>query len=105
VLLDFEDIDTSIRPSSYSNVKGATLTGNSAAWNITGTWSYHTSKNSPSLINALQAVINRVGWSSGNSVTLHVKENSSTGGHYYYVRDRSFDAAYGADLIVTWSVG
>ena len=104
VLLDFEDINTSIRPSSYSNVKGATLTGNSAAWNITGAWNYHASKNSPSLVNALQAVINRVGWSSGNSVTLHVKENSSTAGNYYYVRDRSFSTDYGADLIVTWEV-
>lgn len=104
VRIYFEDADNPAAPSDLSNLTGRTLTTEYVDWTDIGAWSDDTWYDSPDLTDALQEVVDRGGFASGNAVIAHVLDNSSTSYAARRVWDRVSGAAYPAKLIVQYSI-
>ena len=83
--LKMQDADNPAAPTTAAQVTAATLTtAQSAIWTSTAAaWGYDLSHTSPDFSAALQAVINRAGWVSGNAVTVFGVDAGSTGAGYF----------------------
>jgi hypothetical protein len=68
----FSDVDNYNARSRTSGV----------AWDSIGTWTLATSYNSPSIVTPVQAVIDRVGWASGNDLAVFWEDDDSSSGAY-----------------------
>ena len=73
-----EDADNPSTFSSYADVDGRTLTTAYTAWNSVSHFSEHVEYQFPSITSAVQEVVNRAGWSPGNSLVIIMPEVSST---------------------------
>lgn len=63
-----EDVDNSANFTSTADVQNRTLTSASTRWDATGIGTGWV--NSPSIVSAVQEVVDRAGWSSGNALTV-----------------------------------
>lgn len=99
----FNDVDNAVAPTDFTEAGNLSLTTNLANWSP-GAWTDGSQEDTPSIISALQEVINRVGWSSGNALQLVIKNNGSSVSAF---RDPSAieqsSGAEKAELHVTWS--
>jgi len=77
--------------------------GTAVAWNNVGGWSIDTWYDSPSIVSILQTQIDKVGWASGQNLTIHLVDNSSTSGAERSGRSRDYGTAYSAELIVNYT--
>ena len=97
----FEDSNNAVAPTNESEANALSLIATPVAWNAVVHTTVDLAHDSPEIKAALQQVIDRVGWASGNAVMIVMKNNSSTGGAY---RD-SYDYENGskfASLYVEW---
>jgi len=102
VNLYFENADSAPAPGTRTDLLGRPLTS-AVAWNNLPAWTLDSTYDTPDLSSILQDVIDRGGWSSGNALMLHVRNNSSTAGAYRAII--TFDAYTGksAELIVSYT--
>jgi len=103
VRIHFEGADNPSAPSDLSNLTGRSLTTEYTDWNNIGAWSDDTWYDSPDITDALQEVIDRGGWESGNALVAHVLDNSSTSFAARRVWDRVSGSSYPAKLVVTYT--
>ena len=101
----FNDHDDAVAPTTYSQFWALDLTTESVDWDAIAGWTDGTTYDSPSLVDALQEVVDRGGFSSGNAVMLVIHDNSSTGNAYRNFSSVDFDSgSEKAELHVTWAV-
>jgi hypothetical protein len=103
VNIDFEDADDPSAPSDGADVIGRSLTGNTVAWDPDASWSFLSTYDTPSLITPLQAVIDRLGWSSGQAVICNIIDNNSAAGDGHGASTRDYNTSYSAELRVEWT--
>jgi hypothetical protein len=74
-----DDADDSATFSTYANFAGRSLTTAFTSWTLpdtNGVVVYHT----PSIVTAIQEVVNRAGWAFGNHCSVILRDDSSTAG-------------------------
>jgi len=74
----FVNEDNPDAPTSYAELQAFSLT-DWVSWNILENWTDGIEYDTPDLTDILQSVIERSGWSSGNSVILIIEDVSSSG--------------------------
>jgi hypothetical protein len=67
-----EDVDDSPKFSEDEALSDREMTSVKVEWDITGEWTMWEQYHSPNLAPVIQAVIERQGWQSGNSLTLYL---------------------------------
>lgn len=88
VNVDLEDADSAAAlTTGLNNITNRTLTGNSVR--LTSTGSAFRNVSTPSMIAAIQAVIDRIGWASGNYILMRLQGASSTGGAVWFYENSS----------------
>lgn len=70
----FNDVNTAVAPANHAEFEALALTS-VVAWNAILEWTLDNSYNSVSIKSIVQAVIDRVDWSSGNALMAVVKNN------------------------------
>jgi len=102
VKIHFEAADNPTAPTTGSDLAGRSL-GTGVSWTIPA-WTADTWYDSPEIKTALQAVINRGGWSNNNALQVHIVDDSSSAGAYRQGSswDRG-DHSHVAKLIVTYT--
>jgi len=76
--LKFNDIDNAVAPTNSAEFLGLAL-GTATVWQPPVDWIAGQDYQSPSLVTALQAIVDRAGYTSGNAIQLLCKINGSTG--------------------------
>jgi hypothetical protein len=97
-----EDVDNSVNFTTNADVIDRTVTTASTEWDETGIgtgWS-----NSPSIVAAVQEVVNRGSWSSGNALTVICKGKSDKGTHFA-VKSRDSSTTLAPKLHIEYSAG
>lgn len=97
----FNDIDDAVAPTSAAEFNALSVTDEHIDWDDVPAWLDDIAYNTPNIGAALQEVIGRPGFVSGNSVMALIKD----GGSSYYAT-RNFHTFTGTDmpeLHVTWS--
>jgi len=84
--------------ATANNISSRTLTTNYAYWNIPSPGTGSGSKTSPDFKDAVQEIVNRAGWSSGNALATILVDD---GGNF---RFHSYDTGTPAQLTVTYTV-
>jgi hypothetical protein len=85
-----ENVDNASAFTTAANDIGArSLTTASVSWNPSGTWTVGTPVQSPSLSGLVQEVVNRSGWTSGNSMAFIMSGSAASN----YRRSESFDGS------------
>ena len=89
--------------SSDFTTRLADLTTAYVDWDNVGTWTATNAYDSPEIKTVVQEVVDLVGWSSGNNITIFVNDNSGTGNAYRQCKARGGDNTSGlAVLSVTY---
>lgn len=86
--LAFEDVDNATRHTSYGNARTAALTTNKTNYSIE--YHEHTRPKTiqtPDIASSLQELVNRPGWSSGNKMNLHFREDGTSDTDYSMIAD------------------
>ena len=97
----FNAVDDAVAPTDVSEAEGKALTSAKADWTIGADWSYGP-VDTPSLVSALQEVISRAGWVSGNAILALFRNDSSTATRRFASLDNTDYAE--AILSVSWTV-
>lgn len=101
-----EDTDDAAAFSDESNYDGRSLTPVSGIeWSSIAAWTQGNWYDSPDIATAIQNVVNREGWASGQDMVILIKDNNSTEGAARFASDYSENSAHAAKLVVTYSVG
>jgi hypothetical protein len=77
--IHFNAVDNATAPTTYAAFMALSLDAG-IAWNSIPPWTVGLSYDSPSLVSALQAIIDREGWASGQSLQIIIKNNGSSVG-------------------------
>ncbi len=96
-----EAADNPGQPSDGADVIGRSLT-TGTNWDSVAAMTFGNYYDSVDFTSELQAVIDRVGWSSGNAVTVHFLDNGSGNNDHRLVGGPGYLAGYEADLVVEW---
>jgi len=102
--ISLNDVDDAVAPTDVASADALVLTTNKTDWNAVPAWTDGTTYDSADFASALQEVVDRGGYSSGNAITVLVKENVSDGGANRFAS--SIDYLFGAEkaeLHVTWT--
>jgi len=100
-----EDYDNSDPLYSGEYLASRTRTTASVTWTIASAWTMDSYYTSPDLKTIVQEVVNRSGWTSGNALTIHLRNALSSGG-YQLPFSKEGAAVWGgsaAELIVTYA--
>jgi len=101
-----EDADDAAAFSDESNFDGRSLTPVAGiAWSSIPAWTETNWYDSPDIKTAIQNVVNREGWASGQDIAILVKDNSSDEGAARFASDYSENSAHAAKLVITYTVG
>jgi|GEM_PF-3663811 len=73
----FNNVDDAIAPTTGAGANALALTA-AIAWNALAAWTSGVQYDTPSLVTILQAIIDRVGWVSGQAVQVILRDNAST---------------------------
>ena len=99
----FNNIDNAVAPVNTTEADGLSLTG-AVAWSGVTAWTGDSFYDSPELKTALQTVIDRGGWSSGNALMVLLKDNSSSSNAFRRTYSYEYSGSgAAAELIVTYS--
>jgi hypothetical protein len=89
-----EDSDNAVAFSIFSSVNDRPTTSSSVDWDLVEPWLPNTWYESPNIAEVIQEVINREGWSQGNSVALLYSTRTRDGGYRQFsAYDRGIDYA------------
>jgi hypothetical protein len=66
-----EDVDDSSQPTNSGGVTGATKTTASVAMTTDSSWTADSTETTPDIASVIQEVVNRIGWFSGNAITIY----------------------------------
>lgn len=99
VLLTCDDVDNSAIFSTYADFAGRARTTANVAWSP-GIWVSGTAYDTPDIASAVQEVVQRAGWVSGNSLSVLIDDNTSTAGAYRTAD--SWDGANDPVLYIWW---
>jgi len=106
-----EDYDSSDVLYDGEWLADRTLTTASATWTVSSAWVMDGVYTSPDLKTIVQEIVDRPGWSSGNALSIHLRNALSSGGYQipFSKEGVAAQAAYGsyssAELIVTYAGG
>ena len=103
VLLDANDADTAVAPTSAADGNGKDRTTENAPWNSIPAWSYLEVVNSPSIVSPVQEVINRPGWVALNALMIFAWNNGSDNLAYRQSESYEETTVYCPQLVVTFS--
>ena len=101
VKIHFEAADNPGAPSDHTDLTGRSLT-TGTSWTV-GAWSASIWYSSPEVKAELQAVVDRVGWSSGNSVMVHILNDGSTVDVLRRMASYDSSSSLAAKLDITYS--
>jgi hypothetical protein len=74
VSIDVENVSNSVTPTSYTDLNNRLLTGKSKSWNVSClSWYTNFNYKLPDIAEAIQTVVNRSDWVSGNNITILMK--------------------------------
>ncbi len=76
------DADSASAPGNLGEATGATLTTANVDWNLPYLVDFLTWHSSTDISSIIQEIIDRPGWTRGNSIVLFVKDNSSPTGSF-----------------------
>lgn len=101
-----EDVDDASAFSTEANFDGRDKTPVAGiAWTNIGAWTNGSWYDSPSIVSAIQNVVNRGGWASGQDMAILILDNSSDEGAARFARSYENETAGAAKLTITYSVG
>jgi len=69
------DADDAVAPTDYTDYAGKAKTTAFSNWNATIAWDTVTTYETPDFSEAVQEVINRAGWASGNAMMVFLENN------------------------------
>ena len=99
--IEAEDSDSAVAFSIFSSVNDRPKTSASVDWDLIESWSPNTWYESPDIAEVIQEVINRGGWSKGNSLALLYSTRTRDGGYRQFSSyDRGID--YAPKLEITY---
>jgi hypothetical protein len=101
--LYFNDIDTAISPTNVAEAEALILTSAYSDWVNVPSWQGGEKYNTPSLVSAIQEIIDRVGWVSGENVMLVVRDNESVNAYRRAAPYYEVSGIYKAELHLTWT--
>ena len=102
--LGFNDEDDPAAPTSYAELNALTMTTATVAWSP-GAWTDGQAYLTPDLKTALQEIVDRAGWASGQDVILILEDNSSDDGAYRRFSSHDYDGgSEKAALFVSYTV-
>lgn len=104
VRIFFNDIDDAVAPTSIAEANGLALTTSFTDWDAIAAWIDGVQYDSPSIVSILQEVVNRGGWSSGNSMIALLKNNVSSDGAYREAEAIDYVSVEKAELHIEWAV-
>jgi len=91
--------------SPLSTCRTRVHTTASVDWDITFTPSSGTERDSPSLTSIIQEIVDRGGWSSGNTIGIYLYDDGSVDDSYYDYKYYSSYPSYAPLLTVTYEYG
>lgn len=101
-----EDADDAATFSTEANFDGRSKTPVAGhAWTNIGEWVNDTWYDSPEIVQAIQDVVNRAGWVSGQALAILIFDDSSDEAAARFFHSFDEEEAGAAKLIVTYSVG
>lgn len=92
--------NSTVFTTAANNISGRARTTASALWNPVPAWTAGTLYNTPQLNALVQEVVNRPGWTSGNSLALFVRSNSGTRRAQPYVNNTALAALLHIEYVV-----
>jgi hypothetical protein len=96
-------VDNSVDFSSSSNrPSNRTRTTAQVDWDISSGWNSGTTYDSPNIGTVVQEIVNRTGWSSGNSLSIIVANDSGPAGNNRNVDTR--EGGYNSQLIIDYTL-
>ncbi len=72
-----EDEDDPAPFSTYADFMGRTRTSHSVNWNNIPNWTEGNTYQSPDITSIIQEIVDRVGWASGQHMTIFIQDNGS----------------------------
>lgn len=99
--MHMNDIDDAVAPTDCTEFSALAKTTAFTAWDDEDLVDAAT--NSPSLVTAIQEVVNRGSWASGNAMQLVWVDDASTDSKWYSVYSYDDDTAKAINLHVEWS--
>jgi hypothetical protein len=100
VLVHCEAADDPATPSDGTDLIGRSLT-TGTAWSAVESMTGGSYYDSPDILDEVQEVIDRGGWSSGQALIIHVLDNGSSSSAYRLIGQYNF-SGYEADLVLEW---
>jgi len=106
IYLEDADNAAAFADSAGNKPSDRTLTDNYTAWDIAGNWTTNVPANSYDFKLAVQEVVGRVGWSSGNALVVIVKDDGTvTGGNNRSLYSYDGSPTYAAKLRIKYTSG
>lgn len=99
------DSDNAVAPANFAAFVSLAATTAYTNWNDIDTWVANQVYYTPDIASAVQEVVDRTGWTSGNAMMLIVQYVSATNGHYRHAY--SYDGSGGskkASLLITYKL-
>lgn len=75
------DIDDAVAPTNTTEANALVKTDASVSWTITEQWTGENEYSAPSIKDIIQEIIDRTGWTSGNSLMLIINDNGTGTGN------------------------
>jgi hypothetical protein len=98
------DVDNAVAPTTRAQGLALALTEANVAWNSVPHWTDNSTYNTPELAAAVQEVINRTGWVSGNALMFVIKNNGgATNAPRYFHSHNTGESAKYTKLVITYS--
>lgn len=90
ILIHMDDIDDAVAPTTQGEHAALNRTAASTAWDDID-FTVDVEVDSPSIVDAVQEIVDRGSWSSGNAMQVLVDNNGTTGnmGYNWWARDGS----------------
>jgi hypothetical protein len=79
LMVAFNDVDNAVAPTTYGDTEVLEDTAATVSWSP-GSWTADTSYQSPEIKTALQEVVDRAGFASGNAVQVIIYDDGSSSG-------------------------
>jgi hypothetical protein len=95
--------DAPAAPTTYAQHAAHALTTAFTSWTVPS-WTGGNVYTSADFTSALQEIVNRGGWASGNALIIRLDNDASTSGHYRQFRTHDNSTPY-PTINVTYSVG
>ena len=103
ITINCEDADdASTFTTGSNNISGRTLTTASSSWSNEVAWLLNQPYDTPDFSQAVQEVVDRGGWASGNAMAIVLTVNSSTAGHRS-AYSRNGSSGWAPELRITYT--